>query len=434
MNHRSNTNLSNLETLENRVLLAGQGIVQPLAEVDYYGDSKDWAINAVNAPEAWNQGVTGEGVLVAVVDSGVNMLHSDLVDRIWSNESEIPNNGIDDDANGYIDDIHGWDFVTDDAHPEDESGHGTRVAGVIVAARNETGATGIAYDAQVMPIRVLNAQGSGSQYDIAKGIRYAVDNGADVINLSLGALTGSQRLRSAVEHALRNDVLIVAAAGNAGENAPDFPAQYSGSFANVISVGAYDRDFDLAYFSNRVGSTGTIQIDAPGVSVYSTSLGNSFQYGSGTSYAAPVVSGVAALMLSASPDLSATDIRTHLVETADVVVMGTDSVGGANIALVVAAVLPAPNSEEWIPGDLDNDGIVGLSDFLTVSGNYNRSVQSRAEGDFNADGRVDFSDFLVIARNYGRSEASQGQVQSQIDAAHALKIDFVADSLHDELI
>ena len=368
-----------LEPLETRTVLSGTAIVQPLAQSDHYGDGNDWALNAVHAPEVWAHGSTGSNVLVAVIDSGIDLQHPDLVDSIWSNLGEIAGNGIDDDANGYIDDFHGWDFVGDDALPADEAGHGTQVAGVVVAVRNDIGATGVAYDALVMPIRVLDSRGNGSQFDIASGIRYAVDNGADIINLSLGSRTGSQRVSRAIEHAFNHDVLIVAASGNAAEPSPDFPASYSSQFSNVLSVGAFDHDLQLASFSNQVGTSGALQIDAPGVGIYTTKMGGGFRSGSGTSFATPMVSGTAAPHAFSQSGIDI-DGSTHCPGDgrASPTITATDSLGGADAAATLGSIVQTQSVVAIpLPGDTDADGLVGLSDFLSISRNYRQAVDSR---------------------------------------------------------
>ena len=166
--------------------------VSEFPEVPYFGGGNEWNVNAINAPESWAEGHTGDGVTVAVIDSGVDSNHADLVNQIWVNPSEIPGNGIDDDQNGYVDDVKGWDFIGNDNSALDRNGHGTHVAGTIAAGHNGFGASGVAPDATIMPVRVLDGRGYGTDSAVAAGIRYAAANGADIINLSLG---GNVQLR-----------------------------------------------------------------------------------------------------------------------------------------------------------------------------------------------------------------------------------------------
>jgi subtilisin family serine protease len=314
--------------------------------VAYYGGTRQWNINAINAPEVWAQGYTGEGVVVAVIDTGVDLDHSDLVSNIWTNDGEIPGNRIDDDRNGFVDDVHGWDFSSDDNSPNDVNGHGTHVAGTIASQRNSFGTTGIAYAAEIMPVQVLGSSGSGSIYDVAAGIRYAVDNGADVINLSLGSGGTSSVIASALSYAYSNDVFVVAASGNGGANSPDYPAQYARNYTNVLSVGAYSSSETIASFSNAVGGSGVTQVDAPGVGVYSAYAGNRATSLSGTSMATPHVAGLAALALDANPNLSPSQLRDLIVDTADQQIRSSDSHGGVNAARTVAQALAAVGSTQ----------------------------------------------------------------------------------------
>jgi subtilisin family serine protease len=307
----------------------------PFPDVPDFGGPNDWNLNRINAPEAWAQGHTGEGVVVAVVDTGVDGSHRELTRSMWVNPGEIPGNGIDDDGNGYVDDVAGWDFVADDNTPNDANGHGTHVAGTIAAANDGYGSTGVAFDATIMPVRVLDAGGSGSIYDVAAGIRYAVDNGADVINLSLGGGYSSV-LYSALAYAAENGVFVVAAAGNESAVAPGYPASFSSRLTNVLSVGAFDSADSRASFSNRVGTSGALQVDAPGVGIYSSLPGNRYALYSGTSMATPHVAGLAALALSANPGLTPEALRTLIVDGADHSVSGSDSIGGINVAQTVA--------------------------------------------------------------------------------------------------
>lgn len=311
---------------------------QPLPDVDYFGNANDWGLNSVFAPEAWAAGYTGQGVTVAIVDSGVQLDHPDLADRLWANVEETANDGIDNDGNGFIDDVFGWDFVEGDGVPQDGSGHGTHVAGIVGATNNEFGVTGVAHDVELMVLRVLDDQGSGSSFSVGQAIRYAVNNGADIVNLSLGA-ADSRTIRNAIEYAELHDVLIVVASGNAAAGEPGFPARYSNTRTNVLSVGAYNEDLRLASFSNRVGDSEAVQIDAPGVSIYSTLLDGRYGFLSGTSMATPYVSGVAALVMSANPDLTSAQVRQFLTEGAKEIAEGSDSIGRANAATTIPRVL-----------------------------------------------------------------------------------------------
>jgi len=303
-------------------------------DVANYGSSTDWNLNAVNAPKSWAQGYAGQGVVVAVVDSGVDWSHPDLQTAIWTNTDEIPGDGIDNDRNGFVDDVRGWDFAGSDNNPLDENGHGTHVAGTIAAARNDLGATGVAYMALVMPVRVLGASGSGTDYAVAQGIRYAVDNGAEIINLSLESNHLSGVMSSALAYAASKDVLIVSAAGNESAVSPSSPARSSSQWTNIISVGAHDRSNLPANFSNEVGTAGAIQVAAPGVDIFSTLPNNRYGRMSGTSMAAPHVAGLAALALSANPPLTSNQLRGLLKAGANRAIGGVRHVGAGIDAAV----------------------------------------------------------------------------------------------------
>ncbi len=290
----------------------------PLPAVrDLGGDN--WGADMVGAPEAWARGYTGDGVVVAVIDTGVDYNHSELSRNIWRNRDEIANNGIDDDGNGYIDDVRGWNFVNKNNDPMDLNSHGTHVAGTIASARNNVGVTGVAYDARIMPIQVLSASGSGTYEDVAAGIRYAADNGADVINLSLGGDEAGPELLEAVRYASERDVIIVAASGNdggfGGATQPGFPARYATDYG--LAIGAVDSDRDAASFSSPAGNNSDMQyIVAPGVDILSTFPDNSYGAISGTSMATPHVAGVVALLLEANPELTHEQVRRILIDTA----------------------------------------------------------------------------------------------------------------------
>ncbi len=313
-------------------------------DVTDYGGSQDWNVNAVRAPEAWAQGYYGQGVIVAVLDTGVDRSHTDLLGSVWQNSDEVAGDGRDNDGNGYVDDVYGWNFADGNANTFDTNGHGTHVSGTIAAARNGVGATGIAYEADIMPVKVLGADGSGSDYGVAQGIRYAVDNGADIINLSLGSSSYSSTLVSAFDYAAKHDVLIVAASGNEGAASPSYPARFSSRYDNVLSVGAHDRYNATPSFSNQEGNSGAVQVGAPGVGIYSTIPGNRYASWNGTSMATPHVAGLAALMVSANPQLTSAELRDLLTGGANRSLTGTSGVQGVNAATSVAQASAAATS------------------------------------------------------------------------------------------
>ncbi|MEO1527583.1 MAG: S8 family peptidase [Planctomycetota bacterium] len=318
--------------------------VERLTDVAYFGGGNEWGLNAVGAPEAWAAGYTGEGITVAVIDTGVDLDHPDLVQNLFVNAGEIAGNGIDDDGNGFVDDVHGYDFANRDADPNDVHGHGTHVAGTIAAANNGFGATGVAPDATILPIKVLGDNGSGSSLDVAAGIRYAADMGAHVINLSLGG-GYSSAIESAISYAHSVGSFVVAAAGNEYASVPGFPAQFSSSYDNVLSVGAYDSRGAEAAFSNDVGSSGAVQVDAPGVGVFSTYVGGRYASMSGTSMATPHVAGIAALTLAADPTLNPAALRDLLVAGVVGSTSGSDAIGNASTLSAVAQAAAGATAE-----------------------------------------------------------------------------------------
>lgn len=256
----------------------------------------------------------GKGTVVAVIDTGVDYTHKDLADNIWVNEGEIPGNGIDDDGNGYVDDVHGVDFVDGDSDPMDEHGHGTHVAGIIAMTPGNGGGVGVAYGAKIMCVRAGQANGSFASSDIAKAIKYAADNGADVINMSFGGTGRSYLVESALQDAFPSCVL-VAAAGNDGLPTNDAKQAgylftediYPAGYKYVIGVMVTDNNKSLAYFSNwdfKEGSGCEYEMAAPGVGIYSTLPGNRYACWSGTSMATPNVAAAAAILRSKYTDKS----------------------------------------------------------------------------------------------------------------------------------
>ncbi len=271
----------------------------------------------ISAPEAWNLLTAAPDVIVAVLDSGVDLTHPDLAANLWVNAVEIPGNGIDDDGNGYVDDVRGWDFHDDDNDPGDAGFHGTQVAGVIgQVGDNGLGGVGVAWSVAMMPLKVGGAEGGNDAAAIA-AIEYAADMGARVINASWGSYYDSPGMREAIEYAGSRGALFVASAGNDGldvDSHPHYPSGYD--LPNVIAVASTDHNDELASSSNH----GFVSVDlgAPGVDIYTT-LPGSFGYGSGTSMAAPHVSGVAALVWQRYPGIQHVEVRDLLLFHSDIV-------------------------------------------------------------------------------------------------------------------
>ena len=299
--------------------------------------SQQWYLNTISAPTAWDTTTGSSSIIVAVLDTGLDMAHEDIAANLWTNTKEIAGNGIDDDKNGYIDDIHGWDFIGNDGDPSpspilgssrDAIDHGTLVAGEIAAVGNNgLGMAGIAWTAKIMPVRMLDDQGSGDEFDAANAIRYAVNNGAKVINMSFVGDEAHATLQAAVQDAYNKGVVIVSAMGNNTQNtdvAPVYPACLRTTADDwVIGVTATDLNDHGASFTNY----GSICADvaAPGTNMYGLSYFNiadgfSDKYlgpWSGTSMAAPLVSGTAVLLFSKYPTLSAADVRNIIKLSVD---------------------------------------------------------------------------------------------------------------------
>lgn len=250
--------------------------------------SQQWHHDRVDSPRAWDY-ARGEGITVAIVDTGVNCAHADLSGRC----------------------VSGYDFVNGDTNPDDDHGHGTHVAGISSAhTNNGVGVAGNGWSSAIMPMKALDRTGNGAHSAIASAITWAVDNGADVVNLSLGGMFSTTTLRRAVDYAIDHDVTVVAAAGNEGTSNPSYPAAYP----NVIAVAATTQSDTRASFSNYGNH---IDISAPGVAILSTVRQGGYQAWSGTSMASPVVSGVAALLLDQDGSRTPNQIEQILEQTAD---------------------------------------------------------------------------------------------------------------------
>jgi len=295
-----------------------------------------WGIEDVAAVAGWNtfdadgsgdfepgEVRPGEGVVVAVIDTGLDSEHPEIAANVWRNPGEIPDNGIDDDANGFVDDVAGWDFVDDDGEPEDAHGHGSHVAGTIAAVGNNgAGVIGVAPWAKILPLKGLDAGGVGSIVDLARAVRYGVDAGADVLSNSWGGSFDSRLLGDAFEYARTLGVISLASAGN---SSADVRTATPANLDSVIAVAAIGPDHVKAGFSNFGRG---IELSAPGVSVLSLNanggasvlaeafperiVDGDYLWLHGTSMACPHVAGMAAVLLSSRPDDSALDVRGRL--------------------------------------------------------------------------------------------------------------------------
>ncbi|PSB51494.1 peptidase S8 [filamentous cyanobacterium Phorm 6] len=296
----------------------------------------DWGRDLIKAPEVWAKGLTGDGIVVAVIDSGIDYNHPDLIGNIWSNVGETgvdsagrnkASNGVDDDGNGFVDDFRGWDFVNNDNDPMDDNSHGTHISGLVAAKRDGVGITGTAPTAKIMPLKILDRTGVGKIRDEINAINYAAANGARVINVSLGGQQLNNEELSVIRAAEAKGAIVISAAGNDARPQVDYPARFANEVG--IAVGAVSRNGLFADFSNRAGAELLSYFVAPGGDggradagdIYSTvplsQPGIPYRYFAGTSMGVPHVAGTIALMLQANPNLTAAQIKQILAETAN---------------------------------------------------------------------------------------------------------------------
>ncbi len=355
--------------------------ISNLPNDDYYG--YQWYLEKIGADRAWERIKGSPGVIIAVIDTGVQIDHPDLKDNIWKNEDEIPDNNKDDDNNGFIDDFNGWDFInnTSDPSPRFEEGyteagisHGTIVSGIIAAnTNNKIGVAGVTWKAKIMPLRVLSDNGEGGATEVIRAIDYAIKNKADIINLSFVGPNRSDAMSRAIIRAYNSGIIIVAAAGNekvSGEGfdldeQPMYPVCYDNENGvdMIIGVGGTDTMDQKANFSSY-GSC--VDIMAPGVSVFNTVTYNSDEeiggnffdkyyngFWSGTSMSAPMVSGALALIEAANPEIDSSKVREILFENADNIdklnpnYIGGIGVGRLNVEKSVNKALELLSSKEF---------------------------------------------------------------------------------------
>lgn len=307
--------------------------------------SDQWYLDSIGAPAAWDKTTGSNSVIVAVLDTGVEFIHPDLTDNIWNNPKEVAFNNIDDDGNGFVDDVYGWDFVNNQPNPGPNLDlpqtaiglrHGTAVAGIIGAVGNNgTDGVGVNWQVKIMPLKVLDEKGEGDAGAVVKAIDYAIAQKADIINLSFIGVSPGENLLRAIQRAALANIVIVAAAGNDDDDFsggdldfnPRYPACYDGPNGEpwwVLGVAALDRRDQKATFSDY--GFKCVDIAAPGVEMSSSmvfhpnrpELQKSFDgRWSGTSLAAPLVAGAAALIKSLRPEFGPKEIYDVLTKSAD---------------------------------------------------------------------------------------------------------------------
>lgn len=273
----------------------------------------------IGLSSSWSNQTAGKApAVVAVIDTGLDASHPVFAstNAVWTNVGEIPGNGIDDDNNGYIDDVHGWNFVANNNNPMDDEGHGTHVSGIVLGVSQDITATTLrTASVQIMPLKFLDSTGSGSTSDAIKAIYYAANNGAKVLNNSWGGGGFSNSLLTAIAYSYDKKVVFVAAAGNAANNndsSPTYPANYN--VPNLISVAATTDTDAWASFSNY-GSQ-TVHVGSPGNSIYSTFPNSQYGRASGTSMATPFISGLAALMVREQPSMNGYQVKNLIFSSA----------------------------------------------------------------------------------------------------------------------
>ncbi len=326
-----------------------------------FSGSTQWGLFQIGAQNAWNVSTGNSNVVVAIVDDAVEITHPDLSPVIWTNTGEIANNGIDDDGNGYIDDVNGWDasgtqYANGDTDPNPDApassfDHGTHVAGIAGAAtNNNAGVASIGFGVSLMAVKSTNS--SVNLTHTYEGVVYAIENNADVINMSFGSGFNSSAFQSLMNYANSLGIVLVAAAGNDNVSSTFYPAGYN----NVISVASTTTGDAKSNFSNY-GSW--IDISAPGSAIYSTIPGSGYDYKQGTSMASPMVAGLCGLMLSLNPSLSPSDIESCLTSTAA-------NIDGANPSYV---------------GQLGAGRIDALAAMNCISATLNWAPQAEFSGD-----------------------------------------------------
>lgn len=363
--------------------------IQPNYELDLFSvedtEASEFVIGKhINIEEAWQITKGSKEVIVGVLDGDVDINHTELINRLYQNFNEIANDGLDNDSNGYVDDVNGWDFANNDntLYDSSEEAHGTAVCGIIAAEENNVGVVGVAPKITLLPLKIANGT-KGYVWDAIKAIEYAEKCGASIINCSWGTSKYSPLLENAIKD---SKMCFVCAAGNNGDEGLVYPASYD--LPNVISVGAVKDVSTLADFSNYGD---TVDVVAPGVEVYSAKNGNSYGNISGTSAAAPFVTGIAALIKSSKSEISAKDIVDTIISSAN----KDEGIKFVNAANAIAGDIVEEDLKET---EDENLKLQRLFEQEKISDEYKTQMKSLVEEGFKAS---DIFSCYLFAKTFG---------------------------------
>jgi len=427
---------------------------------------RQWGMQKIGAPEAWDTCRGSAEVVVAVIDTGVDYNHRDIRANMWVNEAELHGQpGVDDDGNGYVDDIYGYNFAYNNADPMDDQGHGTNCAGTVAAiGNNGMDIAGVCWNARIMPLKILGADGEGTEADAAPAIYYAADNGADVISSSWGSADESQVIKDALAYARRRGVIVVAAAGNESTSKPFYPAAYPG----VIAVAATDASDKRWYLSNYGD---WVDIAAPGRDILSLratgassgTIQDAFTMRlSGTSTAAPHVTGTCVLLLAANPFLTYEEVEQLVLSTGDSIAAGICSTSSrVNVAKALRGAVPPEGSVrldraaysqgdeiEILLADWDLRGAgtqsvrietetgdaeeLTLAETAVAKGVFRGSITVERAAVQQGDGRVQAEDGARVTVRYWHGGGASDQIPRWVETD--ARLDYEPPSIVDEMV
>jgi len=363
--NRFNASVKNINTLEYAKVIPHEFPLKSnlikddsIAVVNDPFYTRNWGIKASSASQAWQIEKGNKNVVVAVIDTGVDVFHEDLKNSLWRNSGEIgldkngnakETNGIDDDGNGYIDDVHGWNFADNTSKLKDINGHGTHIAGIIAASdNNKKGSAGIAPNVSIMVVKYYGSDLKNSTEPLEaslKSLRYAIDNGATIINYSGGGEGFVAQEKRLLKEADEKGIIVVAAAGNKAKNTdrqPFYPASYK--LNNIISVTSIDKNNNLTKSSSY--GANNVDLAAPGEKIYSTLPGNKYGFLTGTSQATAFVTGAVSLMKSRFPKMNMKEIKNKLIAATRLVASLSKNVSSSGVLDVANCLLSTIENTE----------------------------------------------------------------------------------------